>query len=50
MPIQINELIIRAEVTEKTIRQQNTTPVNGNAEIQKIIDEFSKIIKNKNER
>jgi hypothetical protein len=50
MPIQINELVIRAEIADNTINRQNVTPGDDSAKIQKIIDEFSKIIKNKNER
>jgi len=50
MPIQINELVITAEITDKNIEQQNVASVDDSAMVQKIIDEFSKIIINKNER
>jgi len=50
MPIQINELVISAEITDNKISQQNATPSDNSMEIQRITDELSKIIKNKNER
>jgi len=50
MPIQINELVIRAEIANNTISQQNIAPSDDSEKIQIITDELSKIIKNKNER
>jgi hypothetical protein len=50
MPIQINELIIRAEVPENGPIQQSVSTPDNSVKAQKIIDEVNKIILNKNER
>lgn len=50
MPVQINELVIRAEITNEHQPRQNISSTDEAAKIQKIIDELVKISKNKNER
>ncbi|HOV10199.1 MAG TPA: DUF5908 family protein [Bacteroidales bacterium] len=50
MPVQINELVIRAEIVNEQMTAQNNTPAINKVKIQKIVDELVKINKNKNER
>ncbi|HNW99398.1 MAG TPA: DUF5908 family protein [Bacteroidales bacterium] len=51
MPIQINELVIRAEVNNNNSgTQQTSSSCCDSAKYQKVVDELTKIIKNKNER
>ncbi len=50
MPVQINELVIRAEITNEQQPRQVVTSTEESLRIQKIIDELVKISKNKNER
>ncbi|HNZ43950.1 MAG TPA: DUF5908 family protein [Bacteroidales bacterium] len=50
MPVQINELVIRAEIVNEQKSVQNNTPAKSKVKIQKMVDELVKINKNKNER
>lgn len=51
MPIEVNELVIRATVAMPETSAQAATPVNDNEQkLQKILDEFLQKISDKEER
>lgn len=51
MPVEINELVIRASITTPETPQQAAVPVNDNQQkIQQILDEILKKINDREER
>lgn len=51
MPVEINELVIRASITGPENTQQAATPINDNQQkIQQLLDEVMKKINEKEER
>lgn len=51
MPVEINELVIRANITSPETTQQATLPLNDNSQkIQRLLDEVIKKLNEKEER